>query len=142
MDTAKDRLAHVVVPPGAVASATRPDDVASALALNFWCEPMADVTGYWIVPGASPSAVVDFLKTHPPQGLTLKEVTSSNAAGDVNVSADIVEYSADPYVQNGLVYEVTAAGTGAGIRADALVVPSNATCATAPPGVTLGAWGG
>lgn len=103
---------------------------------------MADVTGYWTVPDMSPDAVVGYLTAHPPKGLTLAEVTGSNAAGDVNTDAKIVEYAANMDSQNGLVYEVTSIGAGAGIRADALVVPANATCATAPPGTSIGFWGG
>lgn len=139
---AQARLATVILPPGAISSATRPAGVASALALSFWCRPMADAIGYWTVPGMSDSAAVDYLKTHTPKGLTLEEVTSSNAAGDTSVDAAVIEYSATKDAQNGLVYEVTTAGAGAGIRADALVVPSRTTCATAPPGATLAAWGG
>lgn len=142
MAAARDRLAHALVPPAAVSSATRPDGVASALAMGFWCQPMVDATGYWTVPGTSVEEVVDYLKTHPPQGLTLAGVTGSNAAGDTSVVAQVVEYAASVDAQNGLVYEVTPIGSGAGIRADAFLVPPNATCATAPPGGALGYWGG
>lgn len=142
MATARARLATVSVPPGAAASPTRPDGVASALAMSFWCQPMADVIGYWTVPGASVESVVDYVKAHSPAGLTLEEVTSSNATGDVHVDAEIIEYAASPNAQNGLVIEVTPVNDGAGIRADSLEVPSNATCATAPPGTALGYWGG
>lgn len=103
---------------------------------------MADATGFWTVPHISVAEAVDYLKTHSPRGLTLAGVTSSNAAGDTNVEARLVEYAARMDAQNGLVYEVTPVGSGAGIRADALLVPSNATCATAPPGTAIGYWGG
>lgn len=142
MAAAQDRLAHALVPPGAVSSATRPDGVASALAVSFWCQPMADATGYWTVPDVSSTEVVDYLKSHSPQGLTLAAVTGSNAAGDTNVEAKLVEYAASTDAQNGLVYEVTPVDSGAGIRADAFLVPPNATCATAPPGAAIGHWGG
>ncbi|WP_460518528.1 hypothetical protein [Humibacter antri] len=132
----------MAVPPGAAASPTRPDGVASALAMGFWCQPMADVTGYWTVPGSSVDSVVDYLKTHSPQGLTLEEVTSSNAAGNVHVDAQMIEYAASTNAQNGLVFEVTPVNSGTGIRADSLEVPTNATCATAPPGTAIGYWGG
>jgi hypothetical protein len=103
---------------------------------------MAVATGYWTVPGMSEDSTVDYLKTHTPQGLTFESVTGSNAAGNTNVTVQLVEYAATPDAQNGLVYEVTPVDSGAGIRADALVVPSIATCATAPPGGALGSWGG
>lgn len=140
--TAQDRLAHAPVPPGAVSSVTRPDGVSSALAVGFWCQPMADATGYWIVPDISVTQAVDYLKTHSPQSLTLAAVTASNAAGDANVDTQLVEYTASTDTQNGLVYEVNPVGSGAGIRADAFLVPSNAACATAPPGAQIGNWGG
>lgn len=142
MAAAQARLAHAPVPPGAVSSTIRPDGVASALAMSFWCQPMADAVQYWTVAGMSVASTVDYLKTHPPQGLTLAEVTGSNAAGDTNVDAKIVEYAVSLDAGDGLVYEVTPVDSGAGIRADALVTPANAICATAPPGTVLGYWGG
>jgi hypothetical protein len=142
MAIAQNRLATADVPPGSISSTTRPAGVASALAMGFWCQPMADATAYWTVPGMSVDAVVDYLKTHAPHGLTFAEATGTNAAGDTNATVQLVEYAATPDAQNGLVYEVTTVGSGAGIRADALAVPANATCATAPPGTAIGYWGG
>jgi len=142
MAGARARLAHALVPPGARRSTTRPHGVASALALGFWCQPMADAIGYWTVPGESVKSVVSYLSSHPPQKLTLADEDSSNAAGDPDVVAQMVEYASKSGGQDGLIYEVTPLATGAGIRADALVVPTNATCATAPPGTSLGNFGG
>lgn len=142
MAAAQDRLAHALVPPGAVSSVTRPDGAASALAMGFWCQPMADATGYWTVPGVSVADTVHYLKTHSPQGLTLAAIANSNAAGDTSVDAQLVEYAARMNAQDGLVYEVTPIGSGAGIRADAFLIPPTATCATAPPGSALAPWGG
>jgi len=142
MTAARDRLATADVPPDAISSVSRPTGVASSLAMGFWCQPMADATGYWTVSGMSSGSVVDYLKAHGPEGLTLAQVTGSKAAGDVHGEAQVVEYAASMTAQNGLIYEVTAVGSGAGIRADAIAVPSNATCATAPPGTSLGYWGG
>jgi hypothetical protein len=112
------------------------------LALSFWCEPMAHVTGFWTVPGASEDSVVDYLKTHTPRGLTFEEATGSNATGEAHIEADLIEYSATKNAQNGLVYEVVPRTSDVVIRADSFEIPSNATCATAPPGTALGYWGG
>lgn len=65
MLNARDRLATAEIPPRAIGSATRPDGVASAPAMSFWCQPMADATAYWTVPDTTASVVVEYLKAHP-----------------------------------------------------------------------------
>ncbi|MHA7986882.1 hypothetical protein ACX9R5_13875 [Rathayibacter sp. CAU 1779] len=142
MSTANQRLESVIVPPGALASTSRPQGVASSLAVRMLCQPMADAKGYWTVPGSSLDTVVAFLTTHTPVGLTFEESTATNAVEGTDGDATVIEFSASKDVQNGLIYEVTSVDGGAGIRADSLVVPSNATCATASPGMGYAPWGG
>jgi hypothetical protein len=104
------------------------------------CRPIVDETSYWAVP-ENPQDVVGFLKSHAPRWIPNKGSGSYTDKGAV-VSSFVTDY----VVKSGwntndqLDFSVASVGQGSsGIRADAEVVPPDASCQSDPGGMMMGA---
>lgn len=128
---AQSWLDGAVLPPGAVASETKP---ASFLSYYAWpCQPMVERTAYWTVEGSTVAETSNWLRENPTGGLMvttpglIPEDTDYDEANVGNASAyDSLE---------GIAYTITRTANGVAIRAEIGVIPAGSECPE-------GNWGG
>lgn len=127
---AERMLDAAVFPPGSMQVFFLPGDVFAQPSEQPACTPLIDQAWYWIVPG-DPQDIASFLQAHPPPGIPNTGAGQLNTAGGQTISYDVLDaergnsggYPAE------LDFTVAALGAGmAGIRADAEVIPADATC--------------
>jgi len=127
---AERMLDAAVVPPGSVQVFFLPGGVFAQPSQEPACAPLIDQTRYWIVPG-DPQDIASFLRAHAPPGIPNNGAGQLSTAGGQTISYDVID--AERGNSGGspaeLDFTVAALGAGmAGIRADAGVVPADATC--------------
>jgi hypothetical protein len=124
-------LDAIVVPPGSVPVFFLPGAVFAQPSQEPGCAPLIDQARYWVVPG-DPQDIAAFLRAHAPPGIPNNGEGELSTTGGQTISYDV--FDAEPGHSEGspadLDISVAALGAGmAGIRADAEVVPADATCA-------------
>lgn len=127
-------LDAAVVPPGAEPTPGAP---ASFNSYTGWvCQPVAELEGYWTVPGMSVTAATNWLITNPTADL----VTTAGEPWpeDQDVDGASVGYIPTDGTHQGIVYTVAKMPGGSAIRAEVAALSENAVCATPPDG---GEWG-
>jgi hypothetical protein len=127
---AERMLDAAVVPPGSVQVFFLPGGVFAQPSQEPAYAPLIDQTRYWIVPG-DPQDIASFLRAHAPPGIPNNGADQLSMAGAQTISYDVID--AERGNSGGspaeLDFTVAALGAGmAGIRADAEVVPADATC--------------
>ena len=127
---AERMLDAAVVPPGSVPVFFLPGAVFAQPSQKPGCAPLIDQVRYWIVPG-DPQTIAAFLRAHAPPGIPNSGEGQLSTADGQRISYDV--FDAEPGHSEGspadLDITVAALGAGiAGIRADAEVVPADATC--------------
>jgi hypothetical protein len=127
---AERMLDAAVVPPGSVQVFVLPGAVFAQPSQKPACAPLIDQARYWMVPG-DPQDIAAFLRAHPPPGIPNSSAGQLSTAGGQTISYDAID--AERGDSRGspaeLDFTVAALGAGmAGIRADAEVVPVDATC--------------
>lgn len=127
---AERMLDAAVVPPGSVQVFFLPGGAFAQPSQEPACAPLIDQTRYWIVPG-DPQDIASFLRAHAPPGIPGHGAGQLSMAGGQTISYDVID--AEGGNSGGspaeLDFTVAALGAGmAGIRADAEVVPADATC--------------
>ncbi|RWZ46128.1 hypothetical protein ELQ90_15985 [Labedella phragmitis] len=127
-------LDAAVVPPGAEPTPGAP---ASFNSFTGWvCQPVAELEGYWTVPGMSVTAATNWLITNPTADL----VTTAGEPWpeDQDVDGASVGYIPADGTHQGIVYTVVKMPGGSAIRAEVAALSENAVCPTPPDG---GEWG-
>jgi len=127
---AERMLDAAVVPPGSVQVIFLPGAVFAQPSQEPACTPLIDQTRYWMVPG-DPQDIAAFLRAHAPPGIPNNGTGQLSTTGGQPISYDVLD--AERGKSGGFPAEldltVAALGAGtAGIRADAEVVPADATC--------------
>jgi hypothetical protein len=123
-------LDAAVVPPGSVPVFFLPGAVFAQPSQELACAPLIDQARYWVIPG-DPQDIAAFLRAHAPPGIPNSGEGELSTTGGQTISYDV--FDAEPGHSEGspadLDITVAALGAGmAGIRADAEVVPADATC--------------
>ena len=127
---AERMLDAVIVSPGSMQVFFLPGTVFAQPGQEPGCTPLIDRARYWIVPG-DPEDIAAFLRAHAPPGIPNSGEGQLSAADGRTISYDV--FDMEPGNSEGAPAElditVAALGAGmAGIRADAEVVPADATC--------------
>jgi hypothetical protein len=124
---AERMLDAAVLPPGSVPVFFLPGAVFARPSQEPACTSLIDQARYWVVPG-DPQDIAAFLRAHPPPGIPNSGAGELSTAGGQTISYDV--FDAEPGSPPAdLDITVAALGAGmAGIRADAEVVPADATC--------------
>lgn len=134
-DPASAILALAPTVPGAARASGLPDPIFGRPAQQPACQPLDVRTAYWTSDWAGP-AVVKYLTTHPgPHFQVSGSGTTTGPGGVTSLSVVFDPKSGATGTHSGpglamLVYEIAPLAKGVGIRADAEVVPANATCTT------------
>jgi hypothetical protein len=136
MAAAQARLDSAVVPAQATAQSVRPDAVAKQLNMMPICDPQAVAVGFWTVPGMSVTELMGWFRANPSPGMGVSS-TSGPAEGAAGSARDgiVTETVGGVPADNGLVFSIASTADGAAFRADAIVIPADATCPKPVPGV-------
>ena len=127
---AERMLDAAVVPPGSVPVFFLPGAVFAQPAQEPACAPLIDQARYWIVPGDPPD-IAAFLRAHAPPGIPNRSAGQLSTAGGQTISYDVMDEERGNGEAPPAELDITVAALGAGIagiRADAQVVPADATC--------------
>ena len=119
-----------VVPPGSVQVFFLPGDVFAQPSQEPACAPLIDQARYWMVPG-DPQHIAAFLRAHAPPGIPNNGEGHLITAGGQTISYDVTDAERGNSGGSPAELDITVAALGAGmagIRADAEVVPADATC--------------
>jgi len=127
---AERMLDAAILPPGSVQVLFLPGGAFAQPSQEPACAPLIDQTRYWMVPG-DPQDIAAFLRAHAPPGIPNNGTGQLSTTGGQPISYDVLD--AERGKSGGFPAEldltVAALGAGvAGIRADAEVVPADATC--------------
>lgn len=128
---AQSWLDGAVLPPGAVASESKP---ANFLSFYAWpCQPMVERTGYWTVQDSTVAETANWLQQNPTGGLMV------TTPGPIPEDTDYDEASvgnAPAYDSlEGISYTITRTPDGVAVRAEIGVIPTGSVCPE-------GSWGG
>ena len=140
---AQARLDNAVVPAQATAQTVRPDAVPEKLNMTPICDPQAVAVGFWTVPGMSVTELMDWFRANPSPGMGV-----SSSSGPVEGASDsvhdgtVTETLGGAPADNGLVFTIVPTAEGVAFRADAIIIPSDATCPTPTPGGAIWVLGG
>jgi hypothetical protein len=137
MAAAQARLDNAVVPAQATAQSVRPDAVPKKLNMKPICDPQAVAVGFWTVPGMSVTELIGWFRANPSPGMGVSSTSgpAEGAADSVQVGI-VTETVGGVPADNGLVFSIAPTADGAAFRADAIVIPADATCPKPVPGVS------
>lgn len=127
-------LDAAIVPPGAEPAPGAP---VSFNSYTEWvCTPVAELEGFWTVPGMSVTAATNWLIANPTADL----VTTAGEPWpeDMDTDGASVGYIPADGTYQGVVYTVAKMPGGAAIRAEVAALSGDAVCATPPDD---GEWG-
>jgi len=127
---AERMLDAAIVPPGSVQVFSLPGSVFAQPSEEPGCTPLIDQPRYWMVPG-DPQDIASFLRAHAPPGIPNNGTGQLSTGGGQTISYDVLdtERGNSGGSPADLDFTVAALGAGmAGIRADAEVIPGDATC--------------
>jgi hypothetical protein len=127
---AERMLDAAVVPPGSVPVFFLPGAVFAQPSQEPACTPLIDQARYWVVPG-DPQDIAAFLRAHAPAGIPNSGEGELSTADGQTISYDVFDAEPGNSEVSPANLDITVAALGAGmagIRADAEVVPADATC--------------
>ena len=127
---AERMLDAAVVPPGSVPVFFLPGAVFAQPSRGPACAPLIDQVRYWMVPG-DPQGIAAFLRAHAPAWIPNSGEGRSSTGGGQTISYDVMDAERGSNGGSPAELDITVAALGAGIagiRADAEVVPADATC--------------
>ncbi|MEO6944784.1 MAG: hypothetical protein ABI053_08740 [Lacisediminihabitans sp.] len=137
MAAAQARLDSAAVPAQATAQSVKPDAVAEKLNMKPFCDPQAVAVGFWTVPAMSVTELMDWLRANPSPGMGVSSTSGpvEGAAGSIH-DGIVTETVGGMPADNGLVFSIAPTADGVAFRADAIVIPADATCPEPVPGVS------
>lgn len=123
-------LDAAALPPGAIPADA---SVASFSSYTGWpCGPVAELEGFWSIPGATVSGTANWLRNNPTADLISTSVAA--VPDDPGIQSAIVGYIPSPGAQEGIVYTVERTADGVAVRAEVAAQTADASCPVLPNG--------
>lgn len=132
VNRAESWLRDAALPPGAVAVNSAPANFVQRY--EWWCSPMAELTGYWTVESMTVAETANWLKSNPTADLIVLNPAPTPADLPMASVGNAPAFDS----LEGIAYTVVQKGGGSAVRAEIGALGNNSVCPTPEPGTLLG----